>query len=315
MNPEILKRYWTDQCTEDEKLQVREWLALGEPDNDYPLSDDLDELEEKQILLEGITARIRKWDRPGNSMTTNWFKTIGIAASLLLICFIVLYGAYSGMEHPVPFSAYLKVAVPYGEKRILTLGDGTVVHLNSGSTLSYPAHFEKTRRHVLLKGEAYFVVAKNPEKPFIVETAHTSARVLGTHFNIREFSGDKNASIVVEEGRVQFSGAGCTDTLILTAGKRAIFAGAAMQKSTDPTFSFLAWKNNILHFDDVPLATAIPEIERWFNVSIGVRDKAIYELRIKGSFNNPSLTGLLDDLSYLMNLKYRTEKNKVSLYR
>lgn len=324
INPELLKRYWSGECTEEEKFLVRKWLASAEPQEDYFI-DDLNESEEKELMMKSINSRIGRTvisSENTESLKLRHFPlrhskkwVFAVAASVLLAIFFLQQYYISQEDAPLSVASYHEVAVPYGEKRVVTLTDGTIVHLNSGSHLKYPLQFSNSQRHVILDGEAYFIVAKNPNKPFTVETKHTTTRVLGTRFNLKEFAGDQHSSIVIDEGRVQFSAPGCADTLILTANTRAVFRNYSMEKSGVQASSYLSWKNNILHFNDIPLSEAIPIIERWYNVKIQVKNQALYPLKIRGDFKNPSLLSLLQDLSYLMNLKYKIKQNEVSLYQ
>ncbi|SHG35118.1 FecR family protein [Pedobacter caeni] len=324
INPQLLKRYWSEECTEEEKFLVRKWLASAEPQEDYFI-DDLNESEEKELMMKSINNRIGRTIlssenteslKPGHLPLRHSKKWIfAVAASVLLAVFFLQQHYVSQEAAPLSITSYHEVAVPYGEKRIITLTDGTIVHLNSGSRLKYPPQFSNSQRHVILSGEAYFIVAKNPDKPFTVETKHTTTRVLGTRFNLKEFANDQHSIIVIDEGRVQFSAPGCTDTLILTANSRAVFRNYSMEKSVVQASSYLSWKDNILHFNDIPLSEAIPIIERWYNVKIRIKDQALSPLKIKGDFKNPSLSSLLQDLSYLMNLKYKIKQNEVSLYQ
>ena len=97
-----------------------------------------------------------------------------------------------------------QLIIPYGNQSKLTLADNTVVWLNAGSRLVYPTAFKGKTREVLLFGEAYFEVAKNPEKPFIVNTSDAQIKVLGTQFNVSAYAEDKVIQTVLKEGSVEF---------------------------------------------------------------------------------------------------------------
>ena len=97
------------------------------------------------------------------------------------------------------------VYVPAGQRTLVTLADGTTVWVNGKSTLTFPSHFSSRTRTVELDGEAYFDVRKNPEKQFIVSTAHQSAiKVLGTKFNVKAYKEADEVITTLVEGKVNF---------------------------------------------------------------------------------------------------------------
>jgi len=100
---------------------------------------------------------------------------------------------------------YNRLVVPYGRKSTITLSDGSVVWLNSGSYLIYPQEFSRKKREVYLAGEAYFEVTENTDKPFIVTTDDIEIEVLGTTFNVNSYPENKDVETVLVEGSVKVS--------------------------------------------------------------------------------------------------------------
>src|SRR5690606_36367432 len=99
--------------------------------------------------------------------------------------------------------AYNTLKIPFGKKFRLQLSDGTMVHINSGSTLKYPIKFiAGENRQVYLDGEAFFDVAKDKKHPFIVNADNLNVRVLGTHFNVSNYPEDAVTDVVLVEGSV-----------------------------------------------------------------------------------------------------------------
>lgn len=122
------------------------------------------------------------------------FLFASAAAVLTLVLYLVI------PSEPEP--QMLHCFAPNGEHRIVNLSDGSVVTLNSGSSLAYSSSYKKGERRVVLSGEASFQVAKNPKQPFIVITKDFDVRVLGTVFNVSSYSGKNGSSVVLASGSV-----------------------------------------------------------------------------------------------------------------
>ena len=211
--------------------------------------------------------------------------------------------------------AYREIAVPYGKQASVTLGDSTMVTLNSGSSLRYPERFDDSTRKVYLKGEAYFNVAKDKTKPFIVETQRSRTRVLGTEFNLRDFASEARASITLKEGSITFSNKAGKKTIMLKPDYRAELSGTILTKNQVNVDSFLSWKEGVLHFDNISLAEAIAEIERVYDLKITLKSSAIGKLRIKGSFKRMPVEKLMDEICFLLNTKYLIQQNTITIYK
>lgn len=305
----IIQRYHEGSCNEAERKAVENWLQQAASEISFPEHVDVNALQEevwqsfqeKQDKTPPITKRRILWP---------WIYR-GAAASILLLLGItyILRTAVS------PQSLYKTIAVPAGKKTILTLADGSRVYLNSGSTFQYPERFESAWRKVRLEGEAFFDIAKDTKHPFLIETPRSLTKVLGTRFNLRDFSNEKASSIVVEEGKVQYGGKGGADTLVLLAGNRGVWNTILLKKDQVHPSSYIDWKDRVLRFNDIPLAEAIPMIERWYGVEVEVQDTTVAKLHIKIRFQDAQLKKVLNDLTYLTNLNYKIHKNHVVLYR
>ncbi len=316
IDPELLRRYWLDDCTDAEKRRVAAWLEAGEPKREYPIGEDLDAGELERALWASVAPAAPASQRKPSLFGRRGLVLSGIAASLAVVALVgdlLRWKPDGGLE--TPLSAYRTAIAPFGQQLTVTLSDSTVVYLNAGSSLRYPERFDGRTRHVVLEGEGFFQVAKNPDRPFIVETPHSITEVLGTRFNLRDFASEAQQSIVVEAGTVRYAGKGGADTVILHAQERAVYTQYRLKKSrVDPTV-YTDWKDRVLRFPDIPLAEAILLLERWYGIAVHLDDPSLGALHIKGSFREAALTTVLADLAYLLNLRYRIENNQVSLYK
>ena len=167
---------------------------------------------------------------------------------------------------------YNTLSVPNGGEYRLLLADGTAVHLNAGSELRYPVAFAAAERKVHLKGEAWFEVAKDAERPFYVETDEVSIRVYGTAFNVNTH-GLRATETVLVEGEIGISGKGGTGERRMRPGQLA----ACDHHSGEITFrevdvrKYTAWKNGEFCFNDDTLEEILEELGRWYDVRIVYR--------------------------------------------
>lgn len=177
-------------------------------------------------------------------------------------------------------AVYNKITVPRGGEFKLTLSDSTVVHLNSETVLNYPVCFVGETREVELHGEAYFEVAKNAEKPFIVKTSHYNVKVLGTHFNIADYDNEPSVHTTLIEGKVVVEGPGVRQR-VLQPNEQFVLdkkTGKQEVKTVDVSY-FVAWKDSSFRFRDVRLEDIMHTIERWYDVTVFYENQEVKDYR------------------------------------
>lgn len=178
---------------------------------------------------------------------------------------------------------YNTLSVPHGGEYRLLLADGTAVHLNAGSELRYPVAFAVAERKVYLKGEAWFEVAKDAERPFYVETDEVSIRVYGTAFNVNTH-GLRATETILVEGEIGISGKGSTGERRMRPGQLA----ACDHHSGEITFrevdirKYTAWKNWEFCFNDDTLEEILEELGRWYDVKVIFRSAGKKDIRFSG---------------------------------
>src|SRR5207247_2369636 len=154
--------------------------------------------EVHSLIYSRIENEIEREERKSSRRSWNW---IGVAASVVLVCFAGLY--FSKTNEKQNANATVAVIKPGSNEAILTLADGSKVRLNAASSIKFPTVFSGKQRNVELKGEGYFEVAKNKAKPFIVSTGNQRVEVLGTHFNVNAYGDDGVTRTTLLEGSVQ----------------------------------------------------------------------------------------------------------------
>lgn len=183
-------------------------------------------------------------------------------------------------------NVYNQIVVPYGTRQSVTLSDGTVVQLNSGSKLTFPAKFSGAKREVFLNGEGYFEVAKDAGKPFIVSTELMNVKVLGTHFNVNAYENDKTTSAVLVEGSIEVYNNNLfnKDLCQIKPGEGCFFAenSPGFKIQNVEVKEHISWKDGYFQFKDKPFANLIKKVEQYYHKTIAFGDNELAHRALSG---------------------------------
>ncbi|KIO77416.1 hypothetical protein TH53_09020 [Pedobacter lusitanus] len=201
-------------------------------------------------------------------------------------------------EHRTP--GYNSVETPVGGSYMIILPDSTKVWLNAASMLKYPLQFLDQRR-VELKGEAYFEVAKNKKKPFIVYTPTQQVSVLGTHFNINSYTNEPDVQTTLLEGSVVVNvlnqQSTTTESVTLKPGQQSRLQAGKLTVGMVDINKSEAWKNDFFVFKDADIQTVMRAVERWYNVEVvyqGAPPKRSFSGEIYRNINLKEFLAILD---------------------
>ncbi|MCG8307203.1 MAG: FecR domain-containing protein [Cytophagales bacterium] len=284
------------------------------------------EVDGKDMLFDRLKQKIRSEDTPVRPIKyrsemsgakSYRYRMIGIAASLILLISI---GMFLFETEPLQSDAVEEVATiakqnPAGQKSRITLPDGTLVWLNSESEISYPERFDAGQRNVVMRGEAYFEVAKDPRKPFIVHTNKMNVRVLGTCFNVKSYAGDPTASVSLVEGKVRVD---FTDrhklkreAMLLEPGDELIYSlkGSKLNKQNFDREYVTSWKDGVLILKNDSFAALKEKLERWYGIRIHVEGVPPADFIVKGRFDNEYLDNVLRTLQFGRDFGYAIHDN------
>lgn len=176
---------------------------------------------------------------------------------------------------------YNKIIVPRKGEYQLILADGSKVYLNSESELRFPTAFPGKERRVYLKGEGYFEVAANAEKPFIVTVGETDVRVLGTKFNIKNYQDEQSIVATLVEGTICLS----ISSLPMRPGQQSIFNKSTHEniiREVD-TKLYTAWKDGRFIFKSAPLESILKQLSRWYDIYFEYEDENLKNLPFSGN--------------------------------
>lgn len=190
----------------------------------------------------------------------------------------IAYQSEGGEE--VKTLQYNTLVNPRGSKVIdMTLADGSRVWLNAGTSLTYPVAFVAAERSVTIKGEAYFEVAPDKVKPFLVNTGNAYVKVLGTHFNVMNYSGEPSVQTTLLEGSVQVI-AGEKEMLLKPGQQSNQKADGALLLGNNVDVELVtAWKNGLQSFRHADLKTLMRQVERWYDIDV------VYETAVPASLS------------------------------
>ncbi|MDR6197478.1 FecR domain-containing protein [Siphonobacter sp. SORGH_AS_0500] len=238
------------------------------------------------------------------------------AASVLLILGLVgglLYFNRSNPSVPPAKVEWVHHSNPNGKKTRLTLSDGSTVILNAASTIHYPKTFHSNVREIRLEGEAFFSVAHDSTKPFIVQTGELSTSVLGTEFNVSAYSPANQVTVSLHRGKVQVENA-LRQRLVLMPGQQAIFQ-TTTQKLTRTSFDSLAvsgWKDGYLVFKNADFKTVAQAIERMYGYEIILKNPNP-TWHYTGSFYREEMQRVIENISFSKHLTYTIHHRKIYL--
>ncbi|MEM9829234.1 MAG: FecR domain-containing protein [Bacteroidota bacterium] len=338
MNSKLLDRFFRGKCTPEETEQILSWFREQNlsPSKEEELFAIWKETEkEKQLyhseynsqeILGSIHQKIRKkytvpvsHQRERSRISDSWAYALRVAAILIIPFFFSwLYVKFYQPSTVGQPPKMITVEAPAGVKVTKILPDSSRVILNAQSSITYIAGFQENAREITLVGEAFFEVAKDPLRPFIVHSGNLSTTALGTSFNINHRSGNATTEVSLATGRVEI----VDDTAVLTKlkpGERLHYDRDRSTFRTDyyDTLETLAWKDGVLYFKEAGIEEVIQRLEDWYGVEItldGKIEKAENQAwTYTGTYKNQNLANVLAGISYVKGFTYKIQQKKITL--
>jgi len=303
---DLLQKYWAGKASEKEKRLIEDWY-------DHFDQEDIPD----EIILKSQDTGPR--DRVFNQITTSNSKSRRLLpvhwywAAAVVLFMVVSYVLWQ--NQPVDSVQWAQKVTRLGQKSKFELSDGSMVYLNAGSQLIYPKQFSANNRMVKLKGEAFFEVTNNPEKPFIVQTDSIKTTVLGTSFNINTFV-NNTIKVTVATGRVAVgkfdAGKSWTE---LTPNQQLTYLSNENEYSVEQVelADWISWKDGKLNLANRDLADVLPELERWYGVNIILKNQALGNCQFQTELHKQSLQSLLEEFAFAADIKYEIKQDTVFL--
>ncbi|WP_080903900.1 FecR family protein [Parabacteroides sp. Marseille-P3160] len=324
----LLEKYFKGELDAKSTEKLRKW----NPEEIGPIYEASEEeiYRSREKVKENLFRRLGIEDPDKNEEPQNKRKGRAIFnllkyATAAVIAGLIITGGYFAMNRSaLPPSNYLaksneEIVIEAGKSiRVITLPDSTRLHINIGSIISYnKSSFNHRKREVRLEGEAFFDVAKNPDKPFIIYTDKLTTTVKGTSFNIKAYKELEENSISVRNGLVEISD-GEKKLTLLTINEQLTYNTAKNQFKTET----VRWQNAaewirggfVLNYVG-PQELAM-RIKQYYGKNIEIRDHALDNIRMKSSFaKGTGFENVIRTLCELYHVKYSWENDKIILYK
>jgi ferric-dicitrate binding protein FerR (iron transport regulator) len=317
MTDELLVKWLADEATPPEQKMVEEWINASDANRHYFQHFQLIWEESKKVAAATEVDENKAWQRfqkrvkkqgtdPGKQTYFGWWR---IAASILIIAGIAwLVSSLFDIGSSEP--AIVNIA-SVSEVKKDVLPDGSVATLNKHSEISYPKKFKGKTRSIRLKGEAFFNVQPDKEKPFIVEVNDVQVKVLGTSFNVRNNYG--KTEVIVETGIVQVIKD--NRTIELKAGERilleAVDTTAQKEISNDKLYHY--YVSRTFECDNTPLWKLVEKLNEAYAVNIRIGRQELRKLPLTVTFNDESLDVILDVIRQTLLIKVIRNENEIVL--
>lgn len=311
---ELLPLYFEGELSETDKLTVEQWIAESQEHQSIA-----NEMAHIYIGIDALYVRQhtdsdKAYQHLNRKLRKNTFKQYLIRleriAAILLIP-VLMICAWQFYQGSMRKSSMLSFTANPGMTAKVKLPDGSVVMLNSNSTLSYPAEFDGKLREVKLLGEAYFEVSKDPKHPFIVNTPYqASIKVYGTKFNVEAYAKDSMLTASLKEGSIALSYLGKDGKLkeqMLLPGQSVSYRDHELPTLMADNMIDIntAWTDGKIIFRNTPLQEVIHELEKTYNVKFLVRNPKVYANRFTGTLDGQHLDRILYVLTQTSDMRFK----------
>lgn len=213
---------------------------------------------------------------------------------------------------------YNKLTIPYGKTFQVILSDGTLIHLNAGSTLRYPVKFiQGDDRMVFVEGEAYFKVAKDLKHPFIVNANDINIRVTGTEFNVSCYKEDININTVLASGSIRLYGKNelynMESSIGIVPGELAAWHKTEKKIAVSKVniAAYTAWREGVLIFKHLKFKDIITRLERHYNVTIVNNNQKLNDEIFTARFENNSVEHVMESFKDIYAIDYTIANNQI----
>ena len=358
---EAIEGYFTNNLAQSKADELIEWLGKDEENKQYLLelgkvwyassqlsNRETDANKSWVSLLDKIQRdRVRPVPKPEFRISRNAFYRV--AAAVLLFAGLGV-GSLLLFRNPKEKSeiSYFEALAPKGSRSFITLSDGSTVWLNSGTRLRYQSNFGKKSRDLFLEGEAYFVVARNPEMPFRVKTSDVTITAIGTAFNVKAYSEEGIIETTLEKGEVRIDALNDSKSkaesapVFLKPNQKAVFTKINKNLSVNNTVQntqvaanepalhvkslplrvesmadtklSTSWKDSRWIFKSEKLVELAPILERRYDINVTFQDSILRSYKFTGTLKEESLEQVLKAVCMAAPIRYEIHHNQVLFF-
>lgn len=304
----ILAKYFAGETSSEEEQQVRQFK--------------LDNPEEYRALRAFWTTKgtklskfntdqawekiAKKSNRPKRVFLLSSLRRVAAVAAIFVLAVtgIYLYNNINTSPAIIQMTASI-------QKDTVELDDGTIVYLNNKASFSFPEEFDSHKREVTLEGEAFFEVAEDSKRPFIVYTNHSDVTVLGTTFNINTL--EEETEVSVATGKVQVKSIINSETSILTPNQAARVTSQGMEVFSTENNNYVAWKTGVFHFDESMLQQVVEDLNSYYGNRIKLI-KQDADCLFSSTFNQRDLKEIMEIIQLSCDLQLNQKNGYYELH-
>lgn len=275
MDRQKLHRFFAGSATLEEGMEIKAWMEASKENEErfYRERKVFD-----AITLHGQpTAPRQREQRSYRQLFLPWLKVAAIVVLTLAINHF--YQRHRNGEYVATMNT---ISVPAGQRTHVTLPDGTNVWLNARTTLQYPAHFNRKERTVRLEGEAYFDVARNDKKPFIVQTGPYNVEVLGTQFDVEAYPDMGTFETTLMKGSVKVSSP--KQSIVLEPEHKVYMREGKLHVAKVKDFDPYRWKEGLICFKEEQFQFIMKDFEKYYGIRIVVNNSKVLQFSYTGKF-------------------------------
>ena len=325
---DVIKKYLLGECTREElqyaislfkdpkmELKIETILEMIWRKDQY--------LETKQHETKDLTAVL---DRIHQEIKPELFeirrrKSRRIVINFARIAAVLIIGIVTGLlfnKFNSEDSLSYSFLAPRGSISQMVLPDSTIVYLNSDSKLSYTHDGSNHYRELFLEGEAWFQVAENKKKPFVVHTGIYDVKVIGTEFNIKAYKGEKEVVTTLVKGSVIVPSTNSFKMerdKTLAPGEQLVYnrEKKTISKTNVETKYYTSWKDNKLVFINMNLGDLVLLLERKYGIDINIRDKSLLTYHYDGTIKNEDVMDIMELLKVTLPIQYKVVDQTIEI--
>lgn len=312
----VLKKYLNNDANSEELNAINSWYhAMGNGQEDLPV---FGGAASKAKIKRSIKLYLRHQILGKKNF---WFKPFYLryAAACILMISLGVGSYYYTAQAKRKERRELTISSGAGTEKRLTLPDGSEVMLNVDSKLTISKDFGENERSVTLIGEAFFKVAKDKAKPFIIRSGNLKTRVVGTSFNISAYPDLERVKVAVMTGKVSvYEAKNGHDKLLaqgMVKGQTLSFyrEPESYELKIEDTELISSWRTNKLYIDNATLNDIAKQLERYYHIKVVYTGRQDLKDRYTIRFNNESMNGVLQILSALTKKKFNYENHQITI--
>ncbi len=264
------------EATDNELAQIRQWVNAGKANRET--------FYHERALFDALQLNTFQKENHARKQSVSLRKRIGSTAAAVIVLFI-LYNIQVFTDKNIQAETALNtIKVPAGQRVEVTLSDGTHVWLNARSEFSYPVSFNGDKREVLLKGEAFFEVAKNRDKKFIVNTGRCKVEVLGTQFNVEAYNENEFSTALIQGSVKVTDKSQPNESVVLEPNNSVSLNNGKLTVTPITDFNPYSWKEGLITFKDIHFKDLMKKLEKNFGIRIMIDNHTLDNYACSGKF-------------------------------